>query len=268
MASVVETPAPGQAAGAGRDAVVVRNVSKTFPGKTPVRALDAVSFAIREHAFVSIIGPSGCGKSTLLRIIGGLTGFEGEAVTVAGRPVAGPPPEIGIVFQTANLLPWLTVEKNLRLAAEMRNVPAERITAQVRGMVETLGLGGFEKHHPHQLSGGMQQRVALGQALVLGPQILLMDEPFGALDALTRDRLNLELLRLWEAQRQTVFLVTHSIAEAVFLSDRVLVMSPRPGRLIDDVAIDLPRPRNHKATRSLPAFTEYELRLGELMGVG
>ncbi|MBM3487282.1 MAG: ABC transporter ATP-binding protein [Alphaproteobacteria bacterium] len=262
---------PGRAAGApgaAEDVIVVEDVTKTFGGRNGVRALDPVSFRIRDRAFVSIIGPSGCGKSTLLRIIGGLIGIDRGRVEVAGHAVDGPPPELGMVFQTANLLPWLDTVRNLRLAAEMRNVPSAEIDAEVMAKLAMLGLGGFERAYPHQLSGGMQQRVALGQALILRPRVLLMDEPFGALDALTRDRLNIELLRIWEESRQTVFLVTHSITEAVFLSDRVLVMSARPGRLIDDVAIDLPHPRSSKTTRADPAFARHVLRLSELMGVG
>jgi len=249
-------------------AISLRSVSKTYGGPNGIEALRGIACEVADREFVSVIGPSGCGKSTLLRIIGGLIPYEGETLTVKGTLVVEPSPEVGIVFQTSNLLPWLTVEKNLRLGAEIRKVPTDTIERKVAAMIKMLGLDGFERSYPHELSGGMQQRVALGQTLVLEPSVLLMDEPFGALDALTRDRLNLELLRIWEAQRQTVFLVTHSITEAVFLSDRVLVMSPRPGRLIDEVRIELPRPRSPKATRLLPPFSAYVQRLSELMGVG
>jgi NitT/TauT family transport system ATP-binding protein len=252
-----------------RDAVIsVHNVSKTYGGPKGVVALRGVDCEVADREFVSILGPSGCGKSTLLRIIGGLIPYEGDAVMVRGIRVTEPSPEVGTVFQTSNLLPWLTVAANLRLGAEIRKLPAATIASNVNRMIRMLGLEGFESSYPHQLSGGMQQRVALGQTLVLEPSVLLMDEPFGALDALTRDRLNLELLRIWEAQRQTVLLVTHSITEAVSLSDRVLVMSPRPGRLVDEVRIELPRPRSPKTTRMLPAFGASVQRLSELMGVG
>lgn len=246
-------------------AISVRNVSKTYPGPSSgTLALSNIDLDISARDFVSVIGSSGCGKSTLLRIIGGLIEFDGNT-QINGVPVEGPSPDISIVFQKNNLLPWLTTEDNLKLGAEIRDKP---VTAtDIQAMVELLGLKGFEANYPHQLSGGMQQRVSLGQALVLRPSILLLDEPFGALDALTRDRLNIELLRIWEEERQTVLLVTHSITEAIFLSDRVVVMSTRPGRIIEDVRIDLPRPRSVKETRANPRFSQYVNQLSELMGV-
>ena len=252
----------------GPAAISIRNVSKTYAGAAGgVLAVDHVDLEVGERDFVSVLGPSGCGKSTLLRIIGGLQSYQGDDVSVAGRTVKGPPPEIAIVFQKANLLPWLTVEANLGLGARIQKVDRAEVRRRVDGMLGVLGLEGFEKSYPHQLSGGMQQRVCLGQALIQKPGILLLDEPFGALDALTRDRLNIELLRIWEEQRQTVFLVTHSINEAVFLSDRVVVMSARPGRIIEDLRIDLPRPRSAKETRADPRFAEYVNHLSEVMGV-
>jgi len=261
------SPAPAGAAGPA-PAIAVRGLSKVFAGRgTHVRALDNVSADIGAREFVSVLGPSGCGKSTLMRIIAGLIPYERGEVLVTGGPVTGPRPEIGVVFQTANLLPWLTVVGNLRLGAELRKLPRDVIGGKVDPMLKLLGLEGFERAYPHELSGGMQQRVALGQALMLNPSILLMDEPFGALDALTRDRMNLELLRMWEAQRQTVFFVTHSIAEAIFLSDRILVMTARPGRILQEIPVDLPRPRDPKATRGSREFGEYVVRLSELMGV-
>jgi len=256
-----QSPANAQ----GMLAVAIDGVSKTYPGADGgTLALSGIDLHIRSREFVSVIGPSGCGKSTLLRILGGLLSYDGD-VKVNGVPVDGPSPDISIVFQKSNLLPWLTTEANLRLGAEIRRKPVT--SASIAEMVDLLGLKGFEKNYPHQLSGGMQQRVSLGQALVLRPSILLLDEPFGALDALTRDRLNIELLRIWEEERQTVFLVTHSITEAVLLSDRVIVMSARPGRIVDDVRIDLPRPRSVKETRADPLFSTYVNQLSELMGV-
>jgi NitT/TauT family transport system ATP-binding protein len=253
-------------------AIAVRGVAKTFSGSTlgeaKVLALKAVTFEVPQGQFISVLGPSGCGKSTLLRIVAGLVNAdEGGTVEVMGHPQSAPSDDVGVVFQTHNLLPWLTVEKNLRLAAEVRRMAPSEIDARVNKLLPVLRLEGFRAHYPHQLSGGMRQRAALGQILVLLPQVLLLDEPFGALDALTRDQLNVELLRLWQDLRKTVLLITHSIAEAVFLSDRVLVMSDRPGRIVEDVAIDLPRPRDPQATKEHPDFARYVVYLQKLMGV-
>jgi NitT/TauT family transport system ATP-binding protein len=255
------------AAGQGA-AIALDHVCKTFAGRKAVRALEDVSFAVAPREFVSVLGPSGCGKSTLLRIVGGLIAPDaGSEVRLLGRTVDGPAAELGIVFQTHNLLPWLTVAKNMSLAAEIRGMTPVEIAPRVAAMIETMRLNGFEDSYPHQLSGGMRQRTAIGQTLVVDPEVLLLDEPFGALDALTRDHLNVELLRIWEARRKTVLLVTHSIAEAVFLSDRVVVMSDRPGRVIEDVPIDLPRPRDPRGTKAAPEFGRYVAHLGGLMGV-
>jgi NitT/TauT family transport system ATP-binding protein len=250
-------------------AIRVQRVAKTFAGRRGrVHALDAVDFDVPAGQFVSILGPSGCGKSTLLRIVAGLTSPDaGGKVEVLGRVHAGVPEDLGVVFQTHNMLPWETVERNLRLAAEVRHLPRDEIDARVTQMLDVLGLAAFRSAYPHELSGGMRQRAALGQILVLRPQILLLDEPFGALDALTRDQLNVELLRLWQELRKTVLLVTHSIAEAVFLSDRVLVMSERPGRVLEDMAIDMPRPRDPRRTKQAVEFGRYVVHLGHLMGV-
>jgi NitT/TauT family transport system ATP-binding protein len=258
---------PHPATAAAAPVIEVRDVLKTFAGKHAVKALEAVDLAIRPHEFVSILGPSGCGKSTLLRIVAGLTPYEGGEVRVNQRPVKGPSPEIGVVFQSSNMLPWLTVGQNIALGAQLRKIPAAESAPKIAALIEMLGLKGFEHNHPHQLSGGMRQRAAIGQILALDPQILLMDEPFGALDALTRDRLNVELLRIWQQQRQTVLLVTHSISEAVFLSDRVLVMSGRPGKVVKELAIDLPRPRRPETIKEHPRYAEYMSELSRLMGV-
>ncbi len=245
--------------------IEVCRVSKIYGGAHGVNALNEISFDVREQEFISILGPSGCGKSTLLRVIAGLTPFEGEGLSVNGQPVVGPMDDVGVVFQSANLLPWRTVEANLRLGVEIRRETLE--PERLRAMVEMIGLSGFENRYPRELSGGMRQRVAIGQALVRNPKVLLLDEPFGALDALTRDKLNVELLRIWQAEKKTVVLVTHSIPEAILLSDRVLVMSERPGRVLEDVRIDLTRPRDPKLTRASADFGKYVVRLGELMGV-
>jgi NitT/TauT family transport system ATP-binding protein len=243
-------------------------VTKTFAGAQAVRALEKVDFDIPQAQFVSVLGPSGCGKSTLLRIIAGLIPADaGGLVQIMGHAQNVPSDDVGVVFQTHNMLPWLTVEQNLCLAADVRKLPKAETRARMEKLLPVLKLDGFRKHYPHQLSGGMRQRAALGQILVLLPQVLLLDEPFGALDALTRDQLNVELLRIWQDLRKTVLLITHSIPEAVFLSDRVLVMSDRPGRIVDDVTIDLPRPRDPQATKEHPDFARYVVRLQKLMGV-
>lgn len=251
----------------GEIAISLKGVTKRYGGPQGVLALDNIGATIADREFVSLIGPSGCGKSTLLRVIGGLTSFEGEHARIFGDNITEPSRSVGVVFQTANLLPWLDVTANLRLGLDIRgNVPAD-VETRLQSMLATLGLQEFASRHPHELSGGMRQRVAIGQALMMNPRILLMDEPFGALDALTRDRLNVELLRIWQAEQKTVVLVTHSIAEAIFLSDRVLVMSARPGRIIEEVRINLPRPRDPRSIRESAEFGHYVVQLGDLMGV-
>lgn len=244
--------------------ISMAGVGKAFDGR---RVLEDVSAEIGAAEFVSVLGPSGCGKSTLLRLIAGLTPFEDGRILFNGTDVTAPTPDMGFVFQTSNLLPWLTVRDNLMLGVDLDPAAQRPDETAIADLIETLGLTGFEASHPHQLSGGMRHRVAIGQALARNPQVLLMDEPFGALDALTRDRLNMELLRIWQRDRKTVVLVTHSISEAVLLSDRVLVMSERPGTIIEDVRIDLPRPRDPSLTREDPAFGDYVVRLSKLMGV-
>jgi NitT/TauT family transport system ATP-binding protein len=248
-------------------AIQVEGLTKFYGGAKGVKALDDVSLAIGDSEFVSIIGPSGCGKSTLLRVLAGLAPFDGGSASVFGDAVGAPRDDVGVVFQTSNLLPWLNVRQNLTLALEVRRGKAAAQAADCDAMIRLLSLDGFADKHPHELSGGMRHRVAIGQALMLNPRMLLMDEPFGALDALTRDRLNMELLRLWQADRKTVALITHSIAEAVLLSDRVLVLSDRPGRLIAEVQVDLPRPRDPAHTRDLPAFRDHVAELSRIMGV-
>jgi len=237
-------------------AVSLAGVSKTF-AKGQVRALEDIDLGIRPGEFVSLIGPSGCGKSTLLRVIGDLVGASGGQVTVNGKSAARARADhdYGIVFQDAVLYDWRTVAKNVALPLELAGWSRRRRGERVREMLELVELSGFGDHHPWQLSGGMQQRVAIARALAFSPALLLMDEPFGALDEMTRERLNIELLRIWEASESTVVFVTHSIAEAVFLSTRVVVMSPRPGRIAAVVEVDLPQPRTNE-TREEPRFFE------------
>ncbi|MFM0319442.1 ABC transporter ATP-binding protein [Paraburkholderia nemoris] len=250
--------------------ISVEKVGKRFAargGAGAFSALDDVSLQIRQGEFVSILGPSGCGKSTLLRMVAGLVPCDGGRILLGAEPISAPVPDIGVVFQTSNMLPWLSVGANIRLGAKLRNVPREQVEERLPALLETLGLTAFANRYPHELSGGMRQRAAIGQILLLEPRVMLMDEPFGALDALTRDRLNVELLRIWQRSTLTVLLVTHSIHEAVFLSDRVLVMSERPGRVVHDLKIELPRPRGADHVKSDPLYGEYVSELSRLMGV-
>jgi NitT/TauT family transport system ATP-binding protein len=213
-------------------------------------ALADVSLEVGQGEFVCFLGPSGCGKSTLLRVLGGLLRPSGGQVYVRGQPIDGPYHDVGIVFQKANLMPWRTVLKNITLPLEMQGIDGTEARGRAADLIHLVGLEGFEDSYPQELSGGMAQRVAIARALVHDPEILLLDEPFAALDALTRERMNLELLRIWEARRKTVVMVTHNIQEAILLSDRVLVMTSRPGRVIADLPVTLPRPRTEDAVYS------------------
>jgi sulfonate transport system ATP-binding protein len=209
---------------------------------TEVVALERVDLDVRPGEFLSIIGGSGCGKSTFLRIVAGLERNDTGTITVGAAPIAGPSLERGIMFQDHRLLPWLTVERNVAFA--LARVPRAERRERVAEALRTVGLAGFEKAYPHQLSGGMAQRAAIARVLVNKPRVLLLDEPFGALDALTKIQMQEELLQIWEAERSTVILVTHDIDEAVFLGDRVAIMSSRPGSVRRFVDVDLPRPRD------------------------
>jgi NitT/TauT family transport system ATP-binding protein len=225
-------------------AFALDDVSKRYATRDgDVIALDSISLAVHSGEFVSIIGPSGCGKSTLFGIIGGLIREYNGAVTVGGRRVSGPQSEIGMVFQNESTFPWRTTLQNIAFPLEVAGVPRKEREERARHFLRLVGLGGFENRHPSELSGGMRQRTALARTLVAEPQILLMDEPFAALDEQTRMLMGEKLLRIWETLRQTTLLITHSINEAVQLSDRVVVMSYRPGRIKRIIDIDLPRPR-------------------------
>jgi len=234
--------------------LLAERVTKSYKtGQSGVRALAGVSFAMAEGEFVCLLGPSGSGKSTLLRILAGLLQSDNGRVLFDGSPIDEPRREIGFVFQSTNLMPWRTVIDNVLLPLEVAGLSAdERPAAHDRAvaLLDRVGLGGFYHAWPRQLSGGMSQRVVLARTLIHEPRLLLLDEPFGALDALTRERLNLELLRIHQQGRRTALMVTHSIPEAVFLADRVLLLSERPGRLVADVPIDLPRPRTLEMTGS------------------
>jgi len=248
--------------------VSLRNVDKQF-GEGGVVALDSIDLEVEPRDFVSLIGPSGCGKSTLLRIVGDLIQPTSGEVVVNGKPArqARLDHDYGIVFQDAVLYDWRTVGRNIELPLEMLGWDRKRRQERMREMVELVELSGFERNHPWQLSGGMQQRVSIARALSFSPPLLLMDEPFGALDEMTRERLNDELLRIWAGTGSTIVFVTHSIAEAVFLSTRVVVMSPRPGRIQGIVDVDLPQPRT-QATREQTRYAELIREVRRLLRLG
>jgi NitT/TauT family transport system ATP-binding protein len=235
-------------------------------GRDEVVALEEVSFSVVEREFVTVVGRSGCGKSTLLKITAGLLSSTGGSVRVAGAPVLGPLTNIGIVFQSPVLLAWRRALDNVLLQIESRKLNVEHYRDRALKLLELSGLKGFEHKYPNELSGGMQQRVSISRALIHDPPLLLMDEPFGALDAITRDEMNLELLRIWQEAKKTVLFITHSIPEAVFLGDRVVVMTPRPGRVADIVDIDLPRPRT-TMIRDEPRFISYVRQIRQSLGV-
>lgn len=262
-APAVEAVRPGRA-GAIID---VAHLSRRFTSKrSETVALDDVSLTVAEGEFVTIAGPSGCGKSTLLKIIAGLTAASAGEVGLYGRPVTGPQREIGFAFQRSALLEWRGVRKNILLQAEMRGMDKRRAEARADELIALTGLTGFERALPHELSGGMQQRVALCRALLHEPRVLLMDEPFGALDALTREHMNIEMNRIWRETGTTIVLVTHSVAEAVYLGNRIVVMSPRPGRIVETLTPGLPDERDYATTMTDPRFTRAAERIRDLLG--
>ena len=255
--------------GEGKPLIMIEHLNKTYPSDAgPVIALSDISLQIAPGEFVSLIGPSGCGKSTLMRLIGDLTEPTGGSITIKGKSPgrARQDRDYGIVFQAPVLYDWRSVQRNVELPLEIMGVGAAERTRRASEMLELVRLADFARVYPWQLSGGMQQRVAIARAFVFSPSILLMDEPFGALDEITREHMQQELLQLWARAGATVIFVTHSIPEAVFLSDRVVVMSPRPGRIDSLIDVDLPRPRNVD-TRESPRFfaltTEVRGRLRE-----
>jgi NitT/TauT family transport system ATP-binding protein len=243
-------------------AVTGAMIEATAVGKTyrlakdrSVEALTGISLAINDGEFVSIVGPSGCGKSTFLSVVAGLIPASAGTIRVAGKVVSEPSIDVGIVFQSALLLDWRTVLENVMVPVEVMGLPRQEYRRRALDLLDMSGLASFADNYPWQLSGGMQRRVAICRALVFDPPILLLDEPFGALDAMTRDYMNIELMRIWQQNRKTVMLITHSIQEAVLLSDRVVVMSQAPGRILQVIDIDIPRPRALEATAS-PRFGE------------
>jgi NitT/TauT family transport system ATP-binding protein len=239
----VDVPAPGRAP--APNVVSVSQLDKLYPTLEgpQVEALRNVSFDIADGEFITVVGPSGCGKSTLLKILAGILRRTAGDVRLRGKSIDGPSREVGVVFQAPVLLPWRNVLQNVMLPVELQKRDYAEFERRARDYITLVGLQGFENKYPGELSGGMQQRVGICRALVHDPAFLLMDEPFGALDAMTRELMNLELLRIWGESRKTVLLVTHSIPEAVFLADRIIVMSPRPGRITEIIKVDLPRPR-------------------------
>lgn len=243
-----------------------RHVSMVYTANAgrDVLALDDISFSVRDGEFVCLVGPSGCGKSTLLKILAGLLPHTKGVITRSNRELAGPGPDVGMVFQAPVLLPWRTVMENALLPIEFRRLKMADYRARAQELLDLVGLGDFKDRYPQELSGGMQQRASIVRALVQDPPILLMDEPFGALDALTREQMNVELLRIWQRHRKTVMFVTHSIAESVFLADRVFVMTPRPGRVAEIIDIDLPRPRELSVINT-ERFGRYASRIRELL---
>jgi NitT/TauT family transport system ATP-binding protein len=229
----------------------VEHLGKDFATRgSTIRVLDDVSFSVKRGEFFVIVGPSGCGKSTLLRIIQGLETLNEGVITLAGRPLLGPSADRGFVFQQDSLYPWRTVLQNVLFGLEIMGKASAETTARAMSLIDLVGLKGFEHHYPRELSGGMRQRVNLARALAIDPQMLLMDEPFAALDALTRETMQQELLRIAAAANKTVVFITHQIDEAVLLADRVLVLSARPGRVMETIPIELPRPRSLATKRS------------------
>ncbi len=223
----------------------IHNLSASFPGpQENLEALEEISLTVNHGEFVCLIGPSGCGKSTLLRLVAGLIPPTTGKILLEGHRIEAPGRRVGLVFQQPTLLPWRSVAENIALPLEMEKLPAEESQKRTDTLLRLVGLEAFASAHPAHLSGGMTQRVAIARALAQGAELLLLDEPFGALDAMTRERMAAELLRIWQQTRSTVLMVTHSVEEAALLADRVVVLSPRPGRIVEIVAVDLPRPRS------------------------
>lgn len=235
-----------QDAPSGASWISVAGLNKVyFPKKSePTHALSDINFSIKQGEFISVVGPSGCGKTTLLNILAGLIPKTSGSAKIAGYEVIKPLKEVGMVFQAPTLLPWRTIKENIMIPVEVQQLDKKFHLKQADELIDLVGLKGFENKYPNELSGGMQQRAGICRALVHSPAVLLMDEPFGALDAMTREYMNLELIRIWQESKQTIVFVTHSISEAVFLSDRVIVLSPRPGRIAEIVDINIPRSRD------------------------
>jgi NitT/TauT family transport system ATP-binding protein len=252
-----------------RDQIIqIRDVSKIYRTKRggEVVALENITLDMADGEFITVVGPSGCGKSTLLNMLAGLLPASTGHILLRGTPVKGPRKDVGVVFQAPVLLPWHTVLQNTMLPVRVQGLNRAKYTDRAKSLIAMAGLSEFEDKYPFELSGGMQQRASIVRALVHDPAILLMDEPFGALDAMTREQMNVELLRIWNESKKTVVFITHSIPEAVFLADRCVVLCPRPGRLVDVVEVKVPRPRD-LSVMNTPEFGEYVLRIrGAFMG--
>ena len=248
--------------------ISVANLEKEYvtASREIVRALTDINFEIAEGEFVSVVGPSGCGKSTLLKILGGLLARTSGSCALKNTPIDGPRDDVGIVFQDPVLLLWRNVLENTMLPAEILGLDVRKTLPRAHELIRLVGLDGFEDKYPHELSGGMRQRNAIIRALIHDPSVLLMDEPFGALDAMTREQMNLELQRIWLESEKTVFFITHSIPEAVFLGDRVIVMTPRPGRISEIIPVDIPRPRS-LSTMGDGMFVELTQKIRSLLYV-
>lgn len=245
--------------------VLIENVSKIFHSKkNDVKALDTINLEIQRNEFITILGPSGCGKSTLLRIVGGLEHQTTGKVYLDGREIYEPDSERGMVFQAYSLFPWLTVKENIEFGLKNKKMPAKEREEISRKYIEIIGLNGFEDHYPKQLSGGMQQRVAIARALANDPEILLLDEPFGALDNQTRALMQELLLKVWEETHKTIMFITHDVEESIFLASRVLVMTSRPGRIKADIPIDLDHPRSYQI-KTDEKFLQYKAELTEMI---
>jgi len=252
------------------DYVVLEGVGMTYASpRGAVHALEGIDLQIRHAEFLSVLGPSGCGKSTLLKCVAGLERATAGAIRVKDRPIDGPPDDLGVVFQRDILLDWRTILDNVLIMAEFRRLDRRLYRERALSLLRLFGLEGFEDRHPWELSGGMRQRASICRALLTDPELLLMDEPFGALDAMTRDDLNVELTHMWQETRKTVLFITHSIGEAVFLSDRVVVMSRNPGRIAEVIDIALPRPRSLdvRESEAFGVYTRYIRHLFTRMGV-
>ncbi|MFB6081306.1 MAG: ABC transporter ATP-binding protein [Halanaeroarchaeum sp.] len=253
------------------DRIALRDVGLRFGADGGgIQVFEDLSFSVADHEFVVVVGPSGCGKTTLLKLLAGLIEPDTGSVIVDGEPVDGPSPQVAMVFQNFVLLPWLTVLENVALGLKVQEgIPTEDRRRRAREWIEKVGLGGYEDAQPSELSGGMQQRVGLARALAVDPDVLLMDEPFGALDAQTRDSLQSELLELWATERKTIVFVTHDIDEAIYLADRILVLSPKPARVVDEMTVDIPRPRwgRRLDIESGEAFQRLKARLREDLGL-
>ncbi len=249
---------PASMSKTGRPRVQIEGVGKDFVDKkgASLMVLESIDLTVEDGEFVAIVGPSGCGKSTLLRLISGLMPPTRGRVLVDGTHVTQPPPDVGFMFQRDTLLPWASVYENIRIGLELNGTPPEAFEPRIAQLLDLLGLKAFRNFPPSSLSGGMRQRVALGRLLAYAPALYLMDEPFGALDAMTKMAMGRELLRIWSLENKSVIFVTHDIEEAVGLSDRVIVMSAHPGRIKSDYRIDLPRPRDFREVRLLPAFRD------------